>query len=149
MAYDDLRKGRVSIPGQIYFITTVTANREPLFRCLHTGRLVVDEMRRSEIEGRLTTLAWVLMPDHLHWLAALGSGAELSAAVKMFKASSARRVNDFLQRRGSLWQRAYYDHALRRDEDVKKIARYIVANPLRAGLVEHIGDYTLWDAVWL
>jgi putative transposase len=57
MAYDDLRKGRVSIPGQIYFITTVTADREPLFRCLYTGRLVVDEMRRSEIEGRLTTLA--------------------------------------------------------------------------------------------
>lgn len=149
MAYDDLRKGRVSIPGQIYFITTVTADREPLFRCLYTGRLVVDEMRRSEIEGRLITLAWVLMPDHLHWLVALRDRTELSAAVKMFKASSARRVNDFLQRRGSLWQRAYYDHALRRDEDVKKIARYIVANPLRAGLVEHIGDYSLWDAMWL
>jgi putative transposase len=149
MAYDDLRKGRVSIPGQIYFITTVTANREPLFRCLNTGRLVVDEMRRSEIEGRLSTLAWVLMPDHLHWLVALESGAELSAAVKIFKASSARRVNDFLQRRGSLWQRAYYDHALRGDEDIRKIARYIVANPLRAGLAEHIGDYALWDAIWL
>ncbi len=54
MAYDDLRKGRGSIPGQIYFITTVTANREPLFRCLYTGRLIVDEMRRSEIEGRLS-----------------------------------------------------------------------------------------------
>lgn len=149
MAYDDLRKGRVSIPGQIYFITTVTADREPLFRSLYTGRLVVDEMGRSEIEGRLTTLAWVLMPDHLHWLVALGNEAELSAAIKIFKASSAWRVNDFLQRRGPLWQRAYYDHALRRDEDVKKIARYIVANPLRAGLVEHIGDYALWDAVWL
>ncbi|MGJ0492679.1 REP-associated tyrosine transposase [Methylobacter sp.] len=149
MAYDDLRKGRVSIPGQIYFITTVTANREPLFRCLYTGRLIVDEMRRSEIEGRLHTLAWVLMPDHLHWLVALGDHTELSAAVKIFKASSARRVNDFLQRRGSLWQRAYYDHALRGDEDIKEIARYIVANPLRAGLAEHIGDYALWDAVWL
>ncbi|MGJ0431088.1 REP-associated tyrosine transposase [Methylobacter sp.] len=89
------------------------------------------------------------MPDHLHWLVALGDRTELSAAVKMFKVSSARRVNDFLQRSGSLWQRAYYDHALRRDEDVKKIARYIVANPLRAGLVEHIGDYPLWDAMWL
>jgi hypothetical protein len=29
------------------------------------------------------------------------------------------------------------------------VARYIVANPLRAGLVEHLGDYPLWDAVWL
>jgi hypothetical protein len=29
------------------------------------------------------------------------------------------------------------------------LARYIVANPLRAGLVEHLGDYPHWDAVWL
>ena len=35
------------------------------------------------------------------------------------------------------------------DEDMRAMARYIVANPLRASLVEHIGDYPLWDAVWL
>jgi REP element-mobilizing transposase RayT len=46
-------------------------------------------------------------------------------------------------------QRAFYDHALRQDEDVQGVARYIVANPLRAGLVENIGDYPLWDAIWL
>ncbi|MGH8412134.1 MAG: REP-associated tyrosine transposase, partial [Pseudomonas sp.] len=38
---------------------------------------------------------------------------------------------------------------IRRDEDLPAVARYIVANPLRAGLVEKIGDYPLWDAVWL
>ncbi len=30
-----------------------------------------------------------------------------------------------------------------------KMARYVVANPLRAGLVERIGDYPLWDAIWV
>jgi plasmid stabilization system protein ParE len=39
--------------------------------------------------------------------------------------------------------------AQRAEEDLIKIARYIVANPLRARLVEHIGDYPLWDAAWL
>jgi hypothetical protein len=29
------------------------------------------------------------------------------------------------------------------------VARYIVANPLRAGLCRHLGDYPLWDSVWL
>jgi hypothetical protein len=29
------------------------------------------------------------------------------------------------------------------------MARYIIANPLRAGLVDRIGDYPLWDAMWL
>ena len=47
------------------------------------------------------------------------------------------------------WQTNYYDHAIRQDEDLRKVARYIVANPLRAGLVEQIGDYPLWDAMWL
>ena len=43
----------------------------------------------------------------------------------------------------------HYDHVLRNDEDVRATARYIVADPLRAGLVDSIGDYPLWDAVWL
>ncbi|MES9878966.1 MAG: transposase, partial [Candidatus Sedimenticola sp. 1PA] len=33
--------------------------------------------------------------------------------------------------------------------DIKELARYIVANPLRGGLVESIGDYPHWDAMWL
>jgi putative transposase len=48
-----------------------------------------------------------------------------------------------------LWQDGYYDRALRKEEDLQQIARYIVANPLRAKLVNKIGDYPLWDAVWL
>lgn len=48
-----------------------------------------------------------------------------------------------------IWQANYHDHAVRKEEDLKEIARYIVANPLRAKLVSRIGDYSLWDAVWL
>jgi len=38
---------------------------------------------------------------------------------------------------------------LRLDEKIIEVARYIVANPLRAGLVNCLGDYSHWDAVWL
>lgn len=38
---------------------------------------------------------------------------------------------------------------MRYDEDLLKAARYIIANPLRARLVKRVGDYPLWDAVWL
>lgn len=89
------------------------------------------------------------MPDHVHWLFQLGERADLPTTIKRFKACSAQRVNDHLNRCGALWQKAYYDRALRREEGVKDIARYIIANPLRAGLVENIGDYPLWDAIWL
>jgi len=69
--------------------------------------------------------------------------------MKSFKTRSAKRINEALNRTGALWQRAYYDHAIREDEDIRKIARYIISNPLRSGLVSDIGKYSLWDAMWL
>ena len=48
-----------------------------------------------------------------------------------------------------VWQRGFHDYALGVDKDIVHVARYIVANPLRAGLVSRIGDYPLWDAKWL
>ena len=49
----------------------------------------------------------------------------------------------------TVWQPGYFDRALRAEEDVREVARYIVANPLRASLCQYIGDYPLWDAGWL
>ena len=113
------------------------------------GRRVVHHMRQLHEQQVVSSLAWVIMPDHVHWLLQLGDGQTLSQAIKTFKGRSAADVNQYLQRQGALWQRGFHDHALRREEDIKQIARYIVANPLRADLVEKIGDYPLWDAIWL
>jgi hypothetical protein len=52
------------------------------------------------------------------------------------------------KRPGPVWQPGYHDHALRREEDLVTVSRYLVANPLRAGLVAYIGNYPLWDAIW-
>ena len=145
-----LRKGRVSLPGQLYLVTTVTHNRKPLFANFHAGRVVVQEIMRSGNYGWTDTLAFVVMPDHIHWLLSLSKDTSLSSVVGTVKRHSARKINDLTGGRGSpVWQRGFHDHALRREEDVIQVARYIVANPLRAGLVRKIGDYPLWDAMWL
>lgn len=150
MSYADLAKGRFSASGNIYFVTTVLAERQSrLFEDFHRARVVVEEMRRLDDGGVVDSLAWVVMPDHVHWLFRLGEAASLSSVIQGFKARSARRLNLSMKRTGPVWQKAFFDHALRQGDDVKNIARYIVANPLRAGLVEHIGDYPLWDAIWL
>jgi REP element-mobilizing transposase RayT len=150
MSYDALRKGRYSEPQRAYFITTVLAERgRRYFSDLSCARCVVIEMRALHDAGALSSLAWVIMPDHVHWLFQLGEALDLSALVKRFKACSARRVNEHLKRQGALWQKSFYDHALRKGEDIRGVARYIAANPLRAGLVKHLGDYPLWDAMWL
>ena len=142
MTYNDLRKGRVSQSGVAYHITTVTQGRTPLFASLDNGRKVVRELRVLHAEGRAETLCYVVMPDHLHWLMVLHKG-KLSDAVQLLKGRSARAIGH------AVWQANYFDHVVREDEDMRKMARYIVANPLRANLVERIGDYPLWDAVWL
>ena len=85
------------------------------------------------------------MPDHLHWLLKLGKPA-LAQVVGQMKGRSSRASRPI---DGHLWQRGYYDHAIRTDENLRNVARYIVANPLRAGLVVRIGDYPLWDSIWL
>ena len=94
------------------------------------------------VAAQVTTLAFVVMPDHVHWLAQLQRGT-LSEAVRLYKAT----VSVALGSRA--WQRGFHDRALRRQDDVRAVARYIVANPLRAGLVHDIGDYPHWDASWL
>ena len=106
-------------------------------------------MRRVHDEGLIQSLAWVLMPDHLHWLFGLTERADLKKVMQMVKGRSAHYINERLNRHGKVWDKTYYDHALRKEEDVRKVARYIVANPLRRGLVEKITDYPLWDAVWV
>ena len=89
------------------------------------------------------------MPDHLHWILTLRNNTSLATTVGIVKAHSARQINDALGRSGPVWQRGYFDHAIRNEEDLVDISRYIVTNPLRAGLVDGIGDYSLWDSVWI
>ncbi len=144
----DLRKGRFSEPGRTYLITTVVQNRRPIFAEWTIGRLLVDELRATENFGLVQSLAWVVMPDHLHWLVTLQCG-DLPALMRRIKGHSAISINRSLGSQGKIWQKGFHDHALRKDEDLQTVARYIVANPLRAGLVERIGDYPLWDAIWL
>jgi REP element-mobilizing transposase RayT len=149
MSYDALRRGRHSLAHQVYCITTVTRDRQPLFTDITAARLLVRELRRLHECGDVISLAWVVMPDHLHWLIQLNEHWSLSRVVKTLKARSALAINRHRRQSGSLWQRAYYDRAARKDEDIRCIARYIIANPLRAGLVRDIGDYPHWDCIWM
>lgn len=145
----DLRKGRHSEAGRVYLVTAVADGRRMLFADVGLGREVVHAMRHHDLAGDLETFAFVVMPDHFHWLFALGERMALAPLVKSVKGFSARRINRYLGDSGRVWQTGYHDHALRRDEDVAQVARYVVANPLRAGLVKRLGDYPLWDAAFL
>jgi putative transposase len=139
----ELRKGRYSQANQIYSITTVTEDREPIFNDFNAARALIRLLKNEQQLGRANTLAFVIMPDHMHWLMELTGQADLSRILQSVKGLSAKQAGRHF------WQPGFHDRALRKEEDVQAIARYIVANPLRAGLVKRIGDYPHWDAIWL
>ena len=144
-----LRRGRVSLPGQAYLLTTVTHERESVFKDFYLARTATAALRGCDEAGDCETLAFVLMPDHLHWLVTL-RGHSLDAVMRRFKSVSAREVNRLRCVMGvPLWQAGYHDHALRAEEDLRAAARYLIGNPVRAGLVATVMDYPHWDAIWM
>ncbi len=143
-----LRKGRFSEAGRMYLITSSTQNRQPVFSDLYAARAAIASFHSRTVLRDSQLLSWVLMPDHVHWLLQL-EGDRLSDLIKRMKSASAMAVNAVNRRSGSVWQQGYHDRAIRREGDIRPVARYIVANPLRAGLADQVGDYPHWDAVWL
>jgi len=143
-----LRSGRVSEQGRVYLVTFTTENRRTLFSNFCLGRLVVKELRQAQSQRLATSLVWVVMPDHVHWLLELKLGS-LDRLVKQVKARSAISINRAIDCQGRIWQQGFHDRAMRYDEDLVAAARYIVLNPVRAGVVKRCGEYSLWDAVWV
>ena len=139
----NLRKGRVSLPNQIYLVTAVTVSRKAVFASFDVARIAARCFHDKDIVRQARTFAFVIMPDHLHWLLQLENEGNLSGVVRLYKAKVT------LSLRQKIWQHGFHDHALRDDEDLRGIARYIIANPLRSGLVKSVGDYPHWDAIWL
>jgi REP element-mobilizing transposase RayT len=87
------------------------------------------------------------MPDHLHLLVDTEDDANLIGFVKRFKQTTGwwfrnRYLAGSLKASpASLWHKSYYDHVLRSEEGLPQVAKYIVGNPVRAGLVESPEDY--------
>ena len=147
--YSALRKGRVSITGQVYIVTSVVNNREKIFTDFNAACVASRIFEQNIIMGDSQMLTWVLMPDHVHWLLQLDEGDKLSILVNKLKSASARAVNHVLQRSGQIWMKGFHERALRQEDDLLAVARYIVVNPIRAGMVQRVGDYPFWNSVWL
>ena len=77
-----LRIGRHSEPGRLYLVTAVTQQRRPVFNSLHAARCLIRALHKEQQLGRADTLAFVVMPDHVHWLLELNGPVGLSTVVQ-------------------------------------------------------------------
>ena len=148
-AFRRMRLERRSVPGQTYLLSVATLYRRPVFSDDEAARAVCRVHTAQWPWRDSAVLAWVLMPDHWHGMIELGALDSLPTLVQRLKSNSARIVRLRHPDTGQVWEKGFHDRALRDASGVLATARYVVANPLRAGLACRVGEYAWWDAVWL
>ena len=122
-----------------FSVTVSTAGRAPLFRNPATVHLCESALSETASRHDVDVLAYCFMPDHLHLVLEAREGANLIRLMKAFK-----QLSGYRHRRSTmqpLWQKGYYDHALRKEEDVNQVVEYIVHDPVRAGLADSSHGY--------
>ena len=137
-----------------FFVTMASAGRRPWFLRQEVVTYCEGELRAACERERFELVAYCFMPDHLHVLVASDrEGPDLIHLLRDFKQRTGWWFRNRYQAGGLkaspttpadrpfLWQKSYYDHVLRRDEDVVDVVRYILENPVRAGLVVEAVDY--------
>ena len=125
-------------PGT-FSVTVSTALRRNLFNDERAVNLCLSALAETATREEMEVLAYCFMPDHLHLLLEGKEGSNLIGFMKAFKQTSAYRCRQAFHQH--LWQKGYYDHVLRKEEDVRSVAEYIFHNPLRAGLVGSPHEY--------
>ena len=93
-------------------------------------------------EKRYRLFAWCIMPNHVHVVARLFPGNTLAAVLHSWKSFSAKHANRILRSHGVFWQREYYDHLIRDDEEYERAVHYVSENPAKAKLNN-------WQWVWV
>jgi putative transposase len=141
-----------------YFVTIVTWQRECLFGEITDGEMMLNEIgeivreeweRTAAVRLNVELGEYVIMPNHVHGIlvfvdddvgatrrvaptsSTLQSGS-LGAIMAQFKSIVTKRINGLQNVSGRpIWQRNYYEHIIRNERDMDRIARYIESNPLR------------------
>jgi type I restriction enzyme R subunit/putative DNA methylase len=106
---------------------------ECLFKRPELAKIVADALRFWDGE-RCRMSAWCVMPNHVHVLTELIADTQLGELISGWKSCTTREVNRLLNRKGNMWQREYYDHLIRDEDELARAVDYIRNNPIRAGL---------------
>ena len=123
-----------------YFLTFCTHSRRRCFVTDDAVATVRTQIERAAVEEDIALIAYCYMPDHLHLLVnGERENSDCRAFIKRSKQFSGFYYQKAFGRR--LWQRYGYEHVLRGDEAVLSVARYILENPVRAGIAKDVCDY--------
>ena len=140
---------RLYYPGGMYFFTVNLLDRRQTLLIDH-----IDKLREAIEESRANLTyhipAMVVLPDHLHFIMALPQGDQnFSNRVRLFKSGFSRRlpssesISDSRTGKGErgIWQRRFWEHLIRDEEDLENHINYIHFNPVKHGYATKPTDW--------
>lgn len=135
-------------PGACLFLTAALARRgsDLLVREIEALRAAV---RRTRAERPFQIDAWVVLPDHMHCIWTLPEGdadfstrmGAIKARFSMGQTTGAQRDSHVLRREKGVWQRRFWEHHIRDEEEFGALAEYCWFNPVKHGLAAHPRDW--------
>ena len=130
--------------NRVTFITICACRGHAPFTKDALNRMIVNTLREEQERQNCAVFTYCLMPNHLHYLVSpKQDGISILIFTDQFKGKTTNR--SWQQGwRGRLWQPRSYDHIVRAEEDLRAIAKYILNNPVRQGLVTRPEDW-LWS----
>ena len=142
-----------------YFITICTQNHACLFGNIVNGEMVLTRtgqivghewMRTGEIRDGITLDTWAVMPNHFHAIVCIADddrgtarrapteqfgkpiAGSIPTIVRSFKSAVTKQIHEIHQSRTNvIWQKNYYEHVIRHDDELTRIREYILTNPVR------------------
>ena len=93
-------------------------------------------------QKRYCLFAWAIMPNHVHVVARIFVNYSLASVVHSWKSFTGKKANDVLGCQGAFWQREYYDHLIRNENEFQRAIQYVAENPVKPGLKN-------WPWVWV
>jgi putative transposase len=144
---------RADVAGATYFFTLVTEQRRPLFHEPQAVVLLLEAVAKVRSRYPFTIDAYVILPDHLHILWTLPEGdANFSTRWRLIKEAFTRAYikthhlpprSESRRAKGeqAIWQRRFWEHAIRDEADFTAHLHYIHYNPVKHGLVAAARDW--------
>lgn len=148
------RYRRATTAGSSYFFTVVAYRRQPIL-CHETIRNALrNAIEAVRISRPFVIDAWVLLPDHLHCVWTLPeSDADFSTRWAIIKRAVSLACKDSFyrddlltasklkHRESTIWQRRFWEHQIRDENDFERHVDYIHFNPVKHGHVQHAVDW--------
>ncbi len=129
--------------GHVFFITICVVDKQVNFLNQGFAKIIVDELEfRRSTNREIKLFCYCIMPDHLHILLSLTEGYKksLQTWVAAFKRYTTKAIFRTYKVK-PLWQKNFYEHVVRKEESLIRIAEYIANNPVRKGLAPEWEKY--------